>query len=106
MKELLRQMILKAHKTFFRSHYSSLLKIIQPTIFGLKKVALGRNGDGTYILPDELIKNETKYILLSFGISNDISFEKQFHEKFPLIKIYVFDPTIERLPENTDYINF
>lgn len=106
MKELLRQMMIKVHKTFFKRHYSSLLKIIQPTIFGLKKMAFGRNGDGTYILPEDLIKNEKKYVLLSFGISNDISFEKQFHEKFPLIKIYAFDPTIERLPEDTDFINF
>jgi hypothetical protein len=106
MKELLRQIILKCHKTFFKSHYLSLFKLIQPNFFGLKKIAFGRNGDGTYILPEELIKNEEKYILLSFGISNDISFEKQFHEKFPLIKIYAFDPTINQLPEHTNAIRF
>lgn len=106
MKQFLREKIINAHRIFFKRHYLSALKIIQPNIFGLKKIALGRDGDGTYILPEELIKNDEKCVLLSFGISNDISFEKQFHAKYPLIKIYAFDPTIERLPEEIESIQF
>jgi len=80
--------------------------LIQPNIIGVKKEVFGREGDGAYILPVDLIEDNSDHKLLSFGISNDISFEKDFCKRFPKTDVYAFDPTIEGLPEKHDKIKF
>ncbi len=106
LKKNFREFLIKIHKTFFSIHYKKVLALLQPSILGLQKKGFGKKGDGTYVLPVELIENSDKFILLSFGISNDTSFEKQFQENFPLIDIYAFDPTINSLPDKNLNIHF
>lgn len=105
-KEVLRNFLIHAHKLVFKQHYSDLIKLIEPNIFSFTKKSFGKKGDGSYILPQELITNDERTILLSFGISNDISFEKDFNREYPNIKIFAFDPTINCLPENNSKIEF
>jgi hypothetical protein len=65
---------------------------------------MGREGDGCYVLPDNFIQNNTS--LLSFGVADDISFEKAFLEKYPSSKVFTFDPSIDILPEQNKDIYF
>lgn len=90
----------------FKRHYISILRLIEPNVFGFKKKCFGRDGDGTYILPSELIEDSREFVLMSFGVNDDVSFEKQFQIEFPNISVYSFDPTIEELPEKVPGINF
>ena len=67
------------------------------------KFRLGRNYDGGYILCD--IPNLKYNILLSGGISNDISFEEDFCSKYD-INCYAFDGTIENIKSKNKNITF
>lgn len=68
-----------------------------------KKKRLGRNYDGGYTIN---LLNKKYDLLLSCGISDDISFETSFNKIYPNCKIEAFDGTIRRLPEKVDFINF
>ena len=52
---------------------------------------LGKNNDGGYLVCKNNI--EQSDCLVSFGISNDFSFERQF-KKFNSVKIFAYDPTV------------
>jgi hypothetical protein len=58
-------------------------------------VRIGNKNDGGYILSKRIIEN-TK-VMLSFGISSDWSFEKDFFENRD-IKIYAYDYSVGELP--------
>lgn len=105
-KEIFRNHIIQIHKLFFIKHYYNIIKLIEPNIFSFTKKSFGKKGDGSYILPHELITNDEETILLSFGISNDISFEQDFNRVYPKIKVFAFDPTIDCLPEKNSKIQF
>lgn len=68
------------------------------------KLRLGRDGDGGYIIVD--VPNVNYKLLISGGISDDISFEKDFSNKFKDAKIFAFDGEINDLPEKNDNITF
>jgi hypothetical protein len=106
IKSSLRQSIISIHQLFFWKHYYNIIKLIEPGIFYFTKKGFGKVGDGTYILPQELLNELDNKILLSFGISDDISFEKDFHSEYPNCKIFAFDPTVNSLPEENPNINF
>lgn len=60
-----------------------------------QKVRIGRNNDGGYVI----INNFGKYDgLISYGVSDDCSFEKQFQETYNC-PVFMFDHTIKALPE-------
>ena len=106
LKAKLRKSLLQMHKLFFKQRYLQVLKLLEPSIFMLYKKGYGKEGDGTYVLPPGLIQNVETTVLLSFGVFDDISFEKDFHVEFPLIPIYAYDPTVAGLPEDISYISF
>ena len=58
-----------------------------------KKIRIGRNNDGGYILLDDF---ENVKIAYSFGIANEISFEKNLADKN--IDVFMYDHSISRLP--------
>ena len=64
-----------------------------PIIFKPKKkfklVRLGKNHDGGYLVGENSIKNSD--ILISFGINDDWSFEKDFIDKKPSLKVICYD---------------
>lgn len=63
-------------------------------------VRLGFQGDGGYVVPEELINDN----LLSFGIADEISFEEDYIKRVAHPNIHCFDGTIERFPsENPLY---
>ncbi|MCW3092032.1 MAG: hypothetical protein JWP81_3101 [Ferruginibacter sp.] len=101
-----RNVVISINKTIFRQRYKNIFDLITPNIIGVKKEVFGKQGDGTYILPVDLIEDTENCKLLSFGISNDISFEKDFNNRFKNINIYAFDPTIDELPEKNTGIQF
>ena len=73
---------------------SSIYKLLSPRgISGKKKVRIGANSDGGYILLDDF---ENVKIAYSFGISTEISFDKALADKN--IDVYMYDHTIEKLP--------
>ena len=69
-----------------------------------EKKRLGKDYDGGYIIaeiPD--IKYST---LLAGGIENDISFEEDFINNYPIDNAYAFDGTINKLPKENSKITF
>ena len=73
---------------------SSIYKLLKPkSILGKHKVRIGDNKDGGYILLNDFDNIKIAY---SFGISNEISFDKNLADKN--IDIFMYDHTIERLP--------
>jgi hypothetical protein len=67
------------------------------------KQRLGKNYDGGYIIA---VVPDAKYqILLAGGISNDISFEVDFVNKYD-VKCLAFDGTINKLPAENNKIEF
>jgi hypothetical protein len=66
------------------------------------KIRIGEEDrDGGYVIAD--ISGYD--LLLSCGISNDVSFEKDFLSRYP-VKAYGFDGTIEGLPEPVNNLEF
>lgn len=62
-------------------------------IVGHKKIRIGRKADGGYIFLDDFKNIKIAY---SFGISREISFDKELADKN--IDIYMYDHTINSLP--------
>jgi hypothetical protein len=63
------------------------------------KKRIGKNNDGGYViatLPD------TYDLLISGGVSNDISFEEQLLELYLNLICYAFDGTVSELPNNNN----
>ena len=71
-----------------------------------KKVRLGRDYDGGYIIAD--IPNVNYNIILGCGIANDITFENDFIKKYPNVQCLAYDGSIDKLPdcECSDKIQF
>jgi hypothetical protein len=88
----------KLFDVFAKRYYYKFLQLVTPNLFISNRVRLGRQNDGGYIVVGEGFKQYD--VLLSFGISNDISFEKDFQKAYPKCDIYCFDPTVDSLPEN------
>ena len=62
---------------------------------GIKKIRIGKNSDGGYILLDDFQNIKIAY---SFGINNDVSFDQALADKN--IDIFMYDHTISNLPYN------
>jgi len=69
-----------------------------------EKKRIGKDNDGGYIIAD--LPGEYD-MLISGGISGDISFEQRFLDRFINVnKCYAFDGTINQLPGNDERITF
>jgi hypothetical protein len=68
------------------------------------KIRLGKEYDGGYIIAD--IPNVNYTTLLAGGIETDISFEEDFINKYPNVKTFAFDGTIDSLPKENNNITF
>lgn len=68
-----------------------------------KKERIGRLYDGGYVICDLSISYDC---LISGGISDDISFEQAFLNKFPSLKCIAFDGTVSNLPTFDNRIQF
>ena len=73
---------------------SSIYQLLKPkSILGKTKVRIGNHQDGGYILLNDF---ENIKIAYSFGINNDVTFDKDLADKN--IDIFMYDHTIKRLP--------
>ena len=79
----------------------SALTVYKPPF---EKMRLGRNNDGGYVICD--IQNINYNLLLSCGISDDISFEEDFCNKYNTTACYAFDGTIENITISNKNISF
>lgn len=65
---------------------------------GLTKVRVGQESDGGYVGYKEIF--EKTQVLYSYGIGNDVGFEKDFISKFRACEeVRMYDPSINALPE-------
>ena len=69
-----------------------------------RKLRLGKDYDGGYIIAE--IPNVSYTTLLAGGIERDISFEEDFINKYPNVKLFAFDGTIDNLPKENSNIVF
>lgn len=60
-------------------------------------------GDGGYIVHDDA---HPYSCLLSYGILNDVSFDLDFHERWPEAQIHLFDHTIAESPSANPALKF
>jgi hypothetical protein len=104
LREFLQPIVYSLHKTLFYVHYKKVTELLVPNLFRIEKIKLGREGDGTYILPSGLINNDN--VLLSLGIADDISFEEDFIKIYPNTTVLAFDPSIPQLPGHNEKIIF
>ena len=78
---------------FIKLEISKKLNFLAPYI--LKDlIRLGNKGDGGYVIPKKIIKEIE--ILISFGISNDWSFEEDFKKINPHLIVHGYDHSISR----------
>lgn len=68
------------------------------------KKRIGRDIDGGYVIID--IPNVDYSIILACGIGGDTSFEEDFINKYPNVKSYLFDGTIDEIPAKNDTFTF
>jgi len=76
---------------------------IVPHKVNLKKVRVGRRGDGGYVMCQ--LEDDTYDALYSYGSDDNITFEKAFYDKYGTTS-YVYDHTIEGITDKPEYINF
>ena len=73
---------------------NDIIKILKPMdVINNNKIRIGKNHDGGYILLNDF--NNVK-IAYSFGISREISFDKELADKN--IDVFMYDHTISKLP--------
>ena len=100
VREFLEQKLKKENEAEHKNLYSHKILLDQLIIYDYdisKKIRLGNNYDGGYVIPD---LDYSK--LYSFGISDDMSFDRDFVEKYKNSTAYLFDPTIDKLPSSYD----
>ena len=68
------------------------------------KIRLGKDYDGGYIIAE--IPDVIYTTFLAGGIERDISFEEDFINKYPNVKTFAFDGTIDNLPKENNNITF
>ena len=69
---------------FLKPIYKKILNIINISYVDHKYKRFGREGDGGYVLPINIIEQNLKenFAVLTFGVNDDISFEDQLKDYF------------------------
>lgn len=69
-----------------------------------EKIRIGRQSDGGYVVLRELCGLSKN--IYSYGVGNDVSFELAFLDRWPRVKVELFDPTIDGLPASHKQFTF
>lgn len=94
--------LLQNQKRLKNKRNMNIYNFIRPMeVLGLKKIRIGRKGDGGYILLDDL--NNIK-IAYSFGIGDEISFDIDLSDKN--IDVFMYDHTITNIPINNSRLHW
>jgi len=81
-------------KNIHNHEENNIISILKPmNAIGNKKIRIGSKNDGGYVLLDDF--KQIKYVY-SFGIENEISFDKELADKN--IDVFMYDHTINKLP--------
>ena len=93
---------------FLKPIYKKILNIINISYVDHKYKRFGREGDGGYVLPINIIEQNLKenFAVLTFGVNDDISFEDQLKDYFENTNFFCFDPTISEPPKTKNNIYF
>ena len=84
------------------NYYSELHKLLHiAKVENFDLIRIGRDNDGGYIMLDDFKSGGIAY---SFGISDDVSFDKDIASKG--YDVFMYDHTIEKLPENNSKFHF
>lgn len=85
-----------------KEHFDTLLRLLkQKKVVGKQYVRVGNQHDGGYIMLDDFKEGGIAY---SFGINNDVSWDKSMAECG--YDIYMYDHTINGLPEDNERFHF
>jgi hypothetical protein len=87
-----------------RPVFVNTIKLLEPVAYDLRLRRVGRERDGGYVVPEELLDERTT--LLSFGVADDVSFEEEVSATFGVKRIHCFDPTVDRLPSTNPHLTF
>ena len=85
--------IIKENSIIYKNQYNIYNLLSVMGVMGHKKIRIGRKADGGYILLEDLKNIKIAY---SFGISGEVSFDKELTDKN--IDVYMYDHTIFNLP--------
>lgn len=86
-------------------HYRKIHKLMNvKTVETVPFVRIGNRHDGGYVLLDTFHGMTNSLIAYSFGISNDVSWDK--HMALLGYDIFMYDHTIEKLPEENQKFHF
>jgi len=93
---------------FLKPIYKKILNIINISYVDHKYKRFGREGDGGYVLPINIIEQNLieNFAVLTFGVNDDISFEDQLKDYFENTNFFCFDPTISEPPKTKNNIHF
>ena len=79
-----------------REYYEEIHELLHlAKIDGVELVRIGKDNDGGYIMPDDFSSDDK--IAYSFGISNDVSWDKGMASRG--YDVFMYDHTIDGLPE-------
>ena len=96
------QTIEKNQKMLIKQRKLNIYDFIRPMeVLGHKKIRIGRNSDGGYIFLDDFKDIKIAY---SFGINNEISFDKDLSNKN--IEVFMYDHTIANIPINNSRLHW
>lgn len=93
-------------KTLDKEYLLNIRRLISPRkTRGYQYIRIGSENDGGYVLIDNFSKIKAAY---SFGIGNDVSWEKHLADKTWRggIKLFMYDHTIDSLPEDDERFHF
>lgn len=76
------------------SQLQSMMDLLHPRVTDKKLIRLGPNGDGGYLIPDDLIGIEACF---SPGVSDISGFEKECANRG--MKVFLADKSVEKPPE-------
>ena len=82
----------------FINHSLYGLEYIHVSECDLEKIRIGSISDGGYVIVGDIQYD----VLISCGISDDVTFENAMLEKYDKLICYAFDGTIEKLPVNSN----
>lgn len=86
-------------------HYKRIHNLMEvKSVIGFSSIRIGNMHDGGYMLIDTFGNSENPLVAYSFGISNDISWDK--HMSLFGYDIFMYDHTIESLPEDNNKFHF
>lgn len=85
----------------YYSYFKTIKDMVKEYICPYDLCRIGKHNDGGYVLADYFVKDKIAY---SFGISNDVSWDRDMAERN--FEVFMYDHTINGLPESNARFHF